>query len=246
MLKRLEGSVMVINTFMPLIVVLGITVLGWACVHTVREAAREPLACIDGSITRMEATIGEAKTAAGELTDAVIDGVAKPIQAAADAIGAIPVSIHIDIPALKIPNARLPIQPNVSVEGKPGFPPVDVRIWMSEVNVRMPALPAVKVPEVRIPGLQGVKKQFADLFDILARFVDVLKRIAGIGGIGREAAAVWAAAADLVQAVKVSTAWMLTTAITLLYLGAGWFLLSYAMWVNRRLRIGWALVRGGG
>jgi hypothetical protein len=246
MLKRLEGIVMIINTFMPLIVLLGITVLGWAFVHTVREAAREPLARIGGSIARMEVTIGEAKTAAGELTDAVIEGVAKPIQAAADAIGAIPVSIHIDMPALKIPNARLPIQPNVSVEGKPGFPPVDVRIWMSEVNVRMPTIPAVKLPEVRIPGLQGIKKLFADLFDNLARFVDVLKRIAGIGGIGREAAAVSAAAADFVQAIRAATAWILTTAITLLYLGAGWFLLCYAMWVHRRRRLGWALVRGGG
>jgi 16S rRNA G966 N2-methylase RsmD len=117
---------------------------------------------------------------------------------------------------------------------------------MSHVNVRMPTIPAIKLPEIHIPGLQGVKKMFADLFNILARFVDVLKRIAGIGSLGQEAATVLAAAADLIEAIKKSTAWMLTAAATLLYLGVAWFLLSYAMWVHRRQRVGWALVRGAG
>ena len=103
MFKRLEGAVMIINTFLPLIAILVISALGWAFVHTVREAAREPLAKIEGSIRRMEATIGSAKAAAGDLSDAVIEGVGRPIKSAADAVGAIPVSIRVDLPPLRIP-----------------------------------------------------------------------------------------------------------------------------------------------
>ena len=246
MFKRLEGAVMIINTFLPLIAILVFSALGWAFVHTVREAAREPLAQIEGSIRRMEATIGSAKEAAGDLSDAVIKGVAKPIASAANAVDAIPVSIHVDLPPLRIPDAHLPLQPHVAVEGRPGIPPVEVRIWMSDVNVRMPTIPAIKLPEIRIPGLQGVKKMFADLFGILVRFVDVLKRIAGIGSLGHEAATVLAAAAGLIEALRKSTAWMLTASVVLLYMGAAWFLLSYVMWAHRRLRVGWSLVRGVG
>jgi hypothetical protein len=244
MLKRLEGAVMIVNTLMPVIVILGITALGWAFVHTIRDAARDPLARIDASIVRMDATIVEARQAAGVLTYAVIEGVAKPIKATADAIGAIPASIRIDIPNIKIPNARLPIKPNVAVNARAGIPPVDVRVWMTDLNVSMPTIPGIRLPETRIPGLHEVKNALTDVFGIFARVVDVLKQIASIGTLGEEVTAVLAATADLVTAVRASTVWILTVARALLYLGIAWFLLSYAMWAHRRLRIGWALVRG--
>jgi hypothetical protein len=240
MLKRLEGAVMIINTFMPLIVLLGMTALAWAFVHTVREAARDPLARIDASIDRMDDAISKARQAAGVLTYEVDERVAQPIKTAVEKISGIPVSIHITMPDLKIPDANLPLKPKVSASLTPFY----VHVEMEKLRVRMPTIPGIKLPETPIPGLFQLKQAFIDVFDILARFVDVLKQIAGIGALGEEAATVLAATGDLVAAARQSTTGIVTAAVVLFYLMVGWGLLSYVMWAHRRLRIGWSLVRG--
>jgi hypothetical protein len=208
---------------MPLIVILGMTALAWAFVHTVREAARDPLARIDASIDRMDDAVTEARQAAGVLTHAVDERVAKPIKTALEKISGIPVSIQVDMPDLKIP---------------------DINLKKPKLDIPMPNIPGFKLPVTHIPGLFQLKQVFSDLFDNLARFVDVLKQIAGIGKLGEEVSTLLAATGDLIAAVKQSTAWIVTAAVVSFYLMIGWWLLSYAMWARRRLRIGWALVRG--
>jgi hypothetical protein len=223
MLKRLEGAVMIINTFMPLIVIFGMAALVWTFVHTVREATRVPLARIDASIGRMDDAITEARQAAGVLTHAVEERVAKPVKTALEKISGIPVSIQIDMPDLKIP---------------------DISLKKPKLEIPMPTIPGFRLPVTPIPGLFLFKQVFHDVFDNLERFVDVLKQISGIGKLGEEVSTVLAATGDLIAAVKQSAAWIVTAVVVLFYLMIGWFLLSYAMWMHRRLRIGWALVRG--
>lgn len=223
MLKRLEGAVMIINTFMPLIVILGVAALAWTFVHTIREAARDPLARIGASIDRMDDAITEARKAAGVITHAVDERVAKPIKAAVEKISEMPVSIEVDVPDLKIP---------------------DISLKKPKLEIPMPTIPGFKLPVTPIPGLFQLKQVFNEVFDSLARFIDVLKQISGIGKLGEEVSTVLAATGDLVAAVKHSAGWIVTVAVVLFYLTIGWWLLSYAMWMHRRLRIGWALVRG--
>lgn len=223
MLKRLEGAVMIINTLMPLIVILGMAALVWAFVHTVREAVRDPLARIDASIGRMDDAITEARQAAGVITHTVDERVAKPVKAALEKISSIPVSIQVDLPDLKIP---------------------DISLKKPKLEIPMPTIPGFKLPVTPIPGLFLFKQVFHEVFDSLARFIDVLKQVSGIGKLGEEVTTVLAATGDLVAAVRQSAAWILTAVVVLFYLMIGWWLLSYAMWMHRRLRIGWALVRG--
>ena len=244
MLKRIEGAVMIVNTLLPLIVVLGATIIGLAFVYTVKSAAAEPLARMDASITRMDKTIDDAKQAAGVLTYAVIEGLAKPIRATTEQIEKIPASVKIAMPDINIPDARLPLKPNVEVKPKAGFIPVDVRIWMTNLTVGMPKIKGFTIPETKIPGLSNVKRVFVDVFGIFGRFVDVLTQIASIGTLGEEVTLVLAATRDLIDSVAESTATLVTVIIVLFWVGVAWFLLSYVMWAHRRLRIGWALVRG--
>ena len=244
MLKRIEGAVMIVNTLMPLLVVLAAVLIGWAFVHTVKSAAAEPLARMDASIGRMDKTIDDAKQAAGVLTYAVIEGLAKPVRATAEQIEKIPASVKIAMPDINIPDARLPLKPHISVKPKAGVPPVDVNIWMTNVTVGMPKIKGFAIPETKIPGLSHVKQVFVDVFGIFGRFVDVLTQIASIGTLGEEVTLVLAATRDLIDSVAESTATLVTVIIVLFWVGVAWFLLSYAMWAHRRLRIGWALVRG--
>ena len=244
MLKRIEGAVMIVNTLMPLIVVLGAILIGLAFVHTVKSAAAEPLARMDASITRMGKTIDDAKQAAGVLTYAVIDGIAKPVRTTAEQIEKIPASVKIAMPDINIPKARLPLQPHASVKPRAGFPPWDVNVWMTNVTIDMPKIKGFAIPETDIPGLSNMKQVLVDVFGIFGRFVDVLTQIASIGTLGEEVTLVLAATRDLSDSVAESTATLVTVIIVLFWLGVAWFLLSYAMWAHRRLRIGWALVRG--
>lgn len=244
MLKRIEGAVMIVNTLMPLIVVLGGTLIGWAFVHTVKSAAAEPLARIDASTKRMKVTIDEAKQAAGVLTYAVIEGVVKPISDTAAQIEQIPASVRIAMPDINIPDARLRLQPHLEVKPRPGIPPVDVRLWMTDVDVKMPKIKGFAIPDTKIPGLYDVKKALADAFGIFGRFADVLKQIASIGTLGEEVTLALAATRDLIDGVAGRLATLVTVVTVLFWIGVAWFLLSYSMWAHRRLRIGWALVRG--
>lgn len=244
MLKRIEGVVMIVNTFMPLILVLSAVLIGWALVHTVKSVAAEPLARMDASITRMNRTIGDAKQAAGVLTYAVIEGVVKPIRATTEQIEKIPTSVKIAMPDINIPDARLPLRPHVSVKPKAGVPPVDIRVWMTNLTVRMPKIKGFVIPETAIPGLSDVKRVFADVFGIFGRFADVLTQMASIGTLGEEVTQALAATRDLIDSVAKSTATLVTVIVVLFWVGVTWFLLSYAIWAHRRLRLGWALVRG--
>lgn len=244
MLKRLEGVVMIVNTLMPLILIGGLVLIGWALVHAVKSAAQEPLARIDASIERMEQSIGDARQAAGLLTHAVVEGVAKPIRETSKTIASIPASVHIKTPDISIPKANLPLKPNVEVKPKAGIPPVAVRVWMSDLSVEMPTIKGIAIPETPIPGLTEVKKVFGDVFGALEGFVDVLRRIASIGTLGDEVTQVLAATGDLIDAVAQATGTLLTVLLALFWFGVFWFLLSYVLWAQRRLRIGWALARG--
>lgn len=244
MLKRIEGAVMIVNTLLPLIVLLGAALVGWAFYQAVKSATAEPLARIDASITRMNGTIDEAKKAAGVLTYAVIEGVAKPIGDTAAQIGRIPASVTIAMPDINIPDARLPLKPHAEVRPRPGVPPVDVRLWMTDLDVRMPKIKGFALPETRIPGLADVKTALADAFGIFRSFADVLKQIASIGELGEEVTQILAATRDLVDRVAERVAALVTVVIVLFWAGVAWFLLSYAIWANRRLRIGWAMARG--
>jgi hypothetical protein len=244
MLKRIEGAVMIINALLPLIVVLVAALIGWAFVYTVKSAAAEPLARMQASVERMDKTIDAAKQAAGVLTYGVIEGVAKPIRATTEQIEKIPASIKIAMPDINIPDARLPLKPHVEVKPKAGLPPVDVRVWMTDLNVGMPKIKGFTIPETQIPGLADVKQVLTDVFGIFGRFVDVLTKIASLGTLGEDVTVVLVATRDLIDNIAQATATLVTVIIVLFWVGIAWFLLSYVMWAQRRLRIGWALVRG--
>ena len=226
-LTRIQGLVMIVNTLMPVVLI----VAGFLIVQAIDERARE--ADLQANVDQIDAAVGKMAKRV-RTAGASVGKVAGEIGKVGDAIGVVAVSIDrippLRIPDLKVPDINPTIKPDINLTRKPP-------VRFKKVLIKMPTIRGVKVPLPKLPGAKELSKA---MHGLNVAFRDV----GGLAGIKQDVKAVIGAVTQLSKKIGAIAGGVLGPLKVIGIVAILWFGLSYVMWTFRRLRTGWALLRG--
>lgn len=226
-LTRIQGLVIIVNTLMPIILI----VAGFMIVRAIEDRARE--ADLQANVDRIEAATGNmekrvraAGASAGKLA-AEVAKVGSAIGVVANSIDRIP---PLRIPDLKVPDINPRIQPDINLKRKPP-------VRFTKVLIKMPTIQGVKVKLPKLPGARELSKAMHGLHG-------AFRDVGGLAGLKQDVEAVVTAVTQLVKKIGAIAGDVLAPLKVIGIVAILWFGLSYVMWTLRRMRTGWALLRG--
>lgn len=243
MVKRLHGLAILATALAPAILLIVVGLATWAAVSSVRSAALDYGAYVDGEVRSVTAAFDEAGAAFDDV-GRFVSGIASDVTTAVEGLGSIGPDVHLPVEAVRIPRtllADLPTVARIDLDPFPDFPgynPPDVylpEIIVLEANALDFTIPGVEPLGQFLVDASAVSRSIgADIEDELGHLVTVPAPISNVAG----------ATAELGANVRATfRTWLIVVAITLAVMVAAWITTSIGS-VMFEVRRGWAMLLG--
>lgn len=248
MTKRIRGVVMIVNTLMPIIILLGLAVAGNLFWKFTAQRLKKPIQNMTSALEVLQQEADSARGTIIAVTAEVTDNItAAKIKLEAAGAGVAAATSQIDAAVIPITNFGVPIPGNPKLqERKPTRRnPIPYKVTM-RTNLAKPfkdlAKPFESLAAAATQSLaasteikksvEAVKK-LSPLADIFAEFKNKFDELA------RQTKTVIEIFSELGGSISFS---LKILAIILL----PWLALTYGLWCQQRLSVGWSMLRGHG
>lgn len=233
--QRLRGLLFIGYGLSPAILAIVAILLCLSIVNDVRGLLAGPL----GSIGLTIAEIKESAARSGEVIGNVVDPIAKLNQKVSSALStANNIPTQVRVPALPIPDANLPVNPDVRIQGTRPI------IQMRNVRAPMPTIPGFTLS---IEGLKQVKAVLQNNFNIIGALNGILERIPNLDALRGEFQALVGSMQQLSRLMKSIGIKLLIIFILAFLILAPWFYVvyakPYASWSLGYISRGWHLLQ---
>ena len=233
--QRFHGLLLIGYGLSPAILAVVAILLSLSIVNDIRGLLAGPL----DSFGMVVAEIKESATKTGEAIGNVVDPIAKlnrKVNSALSAVSDIPTQVR--VPALPIPDANLPVNPDVKIQGS--RPTIQMR------NVRAP-MPTIPSFTLTIEGLKQVKTVLQDNFNIIGALNGIVEGIPNLNALRGEFQSLVDSTQQLISFMKSIGIKLLIIIILAVLIVAPWFYVVYVKpyfsWSFGYISRGWHLLQ---
>lgn len=233
--QRTRGLLLIGYGISPGIFAVAVLLLCLSIVKDVRVLLAGPLNSIGTVVT--EVTDSAAKTA--DAIDNAIDPIAtlnQRVTDALDAVGNIPTEVS--VPSLPIPDANLPVSPNVRIQGTRPI------IQMRTARTPMPTIPGFTLS---LDALKQVKTVLQENFNIIGSLNGIVEKIPNLDALRGELQALVESSQQVISSSKNIAIKLLIVFVLVALIVAPWFyavyVRPYLSWSFDNISKGWHLLQ---
>lgn len=234
MARKTHGMALIGLGFLPVALVAAIILCSWSIAIDIRNALVEPVnavATVLNNVRDSAARSGDAISSVLQSAETIGDKVSETTEA----VGRIPTQLN--VPAIRIPAAKLPVKPNVQTSA--GIP----RIRMDNTTVQMPTIPGFAVSA---EGLRQVKTILGDNLGIVTDLNAILAAIPNLDILGEDARALGENVREIFIGLQRIGIKVLIIAILVACIVVPWFYATYLMPYYQRstrwVKEGWKML----
>ena len=232
--QRFRGVMLIALGLSPAILVAAIAICFMSIVGDVRRLVITPLGDVGQILTEIKDSARQTGEAIGDIA-APIASVNGKVADALRTVDTIPTQVA--VPALRIPDANLPVHPNVRMQNS--IPRID----MTSVRVAMPTVPGFTLS---VDGLQRVKDVLRDNLNILGALNGITAALPDLRGLSAHVQAIGENARMLLSGTTRIGIKVLAIVILAALIVTPWainvYVMPYVRWSFGSLRTGWKLL----
>ncbi|NEO89307.1 MAG: hypothetical protein F6K56_03210 [Moorea sp. SIO3G5] len=258
-MARIRGIGMIIQALIPVIYLLVVIITLVTIVLDIKSLVAEPVQKINSALVTISGKLEQTGNVIGSAI-APIGDLEKKLAKTAKTIDSIPEVI--ELPAIPIPDAELPIKPKVKLSSRELTKPV---VFVFDIP-KIPKEPILKIPKVRVeiekvpvalPDIRGAKVSVSGLKQtkaLLTKNVEIIRSLNKVIGIlpnlevirdhyqrlivGEEGLVV------IIKKICRNLLVMIILLVGTVLLSLPWLVVKYIKWASPQLTAGWQLLRG--
>ncbi|NEO12454.1 MAG: hypothetical protein F6J98_30405 [Moorea sp. SIO4G2] len=258
-MARIRGIGMIIQALIPVIYLLVVIITLATIVLDIKSLVAEPVQKINSALVTISGKLEQTGNVIGSAIEP-IGNIDKQLAKTVETIDSIPEVI--ELPAIPIPDAELPIKPKVKLSSRELTKPV---VFVFDIP-KIPKEPILKIPKVRVeiekvpvalPDIPGAKVSVSGLKQtkaLLTNNVEIIRSLNKVIGIlpnievirdhyqrlivGEQGLVV------IIQKICRNLLVMIILLVGTVLLSLPWLVVKYIKWASPQVTAGWQLLRG--
>lgn len=258
-MARIKGIGIIIQALIPVIYLLVVTITLATIVLDIQSLVGEPVQEIDSALVTISGKLDQAGNVIGSAIEPIGD-LDKKLAKTVETIDSIPEEI--EIPAIPIPDVKLPIKPRVKLSSRELKKPVvfvfdipkipkkpilkipKVRVEIEKVPVALPDIPGMKVSVSGLKQTKALLTKNVEIIGTLNKVIGILPNIEVIRDhyqkliVGEQGLLV------IINKICRNLFIMIILLVGTLLLSLPWLVVKYIKWASPQLTAGWQLLKG--